>query len=231
MEHFYLYRITNKVNGKIYVGVHKTRRLDDGYMGSGKVIRSAIKKHGVENFQKEILETFDDAEAMFAREKEIVTEDFLVRNDVYNLRRGGTGGFDHINRNGLNVSGVEKRDYREISRKTQDTKKTRVYVVSESTRQLMRAHCATKRPEVALRVSEKLRGRKLSETHIERIRANHRGAGSSKGRKIKQPSVAEGRKQIKYESVTCPHCQVVGKKNAMMRWHFNNCAHGVAATQ
>ena len=95
--HYYLYQITNKVNGKIYVGVHKTQNLDDGYMGSGKVIRRAIDKHGLENFEKEILETFDSAEAMFAREKEIVTEEFLARSDVYNLRRGGTGGFDYIN--------------------------------------------------------------------------------------------------------------------------------------
>lgn len=99
MEHFYLYRITNQVNGKIYVGVHKTRNLDDGYMGSGKVILAAIKKHGVENFHKEILETFDDAAQMFEREKEVVTDEFLARDDTYNLRRGGYGGFDYINSN------------------------------------------------------------------------------------------------------------------------------------
>lgn len=97
MDHFYLYRITNKVNGKIYVGVHKTRNLDDGYMGSGKVIQAAIAKHGLENFQKEILETFENAAQMFEREKEVVTEEFLARDDTYNLRRGGTGGFDYIN--------------------------------------------------------------------------------------------------------------------------------------
>lgn len=95
--HYYLYEITNQVNGKIYVGVHKTKSLDDGYMGSGKVIRHAIEKHGIENFTKVILETFDDSAAMYAREKEVVTAEFLAREDVYNLRRGGFGGFDHIN--------------------------------------------------------------------------------------------------------------------------------------
>lgn len=35
---YYLYQITNLVNNKIYVGVHKTHKFDDGYMGSGKVI-------------------------------------------------------------------------------------------------------------------------------------------------------------------------------------------------
>lgn len=96
---YYLYQITNKVNNKIYVGVHKTKSLDDGYMGSGKVIRNAIMKHGIENFEKVILEYFENQEAMYAREKEVVTEEFLLREDVYNLRRGGTGGFDYINKN------------------------------------------------------------------------------------------------------------------------------------
>lgn len=97
--YYYLYRVTNKVNGKIYVGVHKTQRLDDGYMGSGKVILASVKKYGLENFEKEILETFDNAADMFKREAEVVTEEFLARPDVYNLRRGGSGGFDYINAN------------------------------------------------------------------------------------------------------------------------------------
>jgi hypothetical protein len=103
--HYCLYQITNLVNGKIYVGVHKTKSLDDGYMGSGKVIRRAIAKHGIENFTKDILETFDTSEAMYAREAEVVNEEFLARVDVYNLRRGGRGGFEYIN--GNNLSGYK----------------------------------------------------------------------------------------------------------------------------
>jgi dissimilatory sulfite reductase (desulfoviridin) alpha/beta subunit len=89
---YYLYQITNNLNGKIYVGVHKTKDMNDGYMGSGKIIRSAITKHGISNFSKVILETFENAEAMYAREKEVVNEEFLLREDTYNIRRGGTGG-------------------------------------------------------------------------------------------------------------------------------------------
>ena len=88
---YYLYQITNLVNNKIYVGIHKTNDMSDGYMGSGKVIKRAIEKHGIDNFQKVILETFENSEAMYACEKEIVTEEFLSRNDVYNLRRGEIG--------------------------------------------------------------------------------------------------------------------------------------------
>jgi hypothetical protein len=98
---YYLYEIKNLINDHIYVGVHKTKNMDDGYMGSGKVILRAIETHGAENFAKTILETFETSDAMFAREKEVVTDEFLARPDTYNLRRGGFGGFDHINKAGF----------------------------------------------------------------------------------------------------------------------------------
>lgn len=98
---YYLYEIRNNLNDKIYIGVHKTKNMNDCYMGSGKIILSAIQKYGIENFTKTILETFETAEDMYARELEVVTEDFLLRADVYNLRRGGTGGFDYINNSGI----------------------------------------------------------------------------------------------------------------------------------
>lgn len=81
-----------------------TSNLDDGYMGSGKIINRAFEKYGLDNFKKDILEFFDTSEAMYAREKEIVTDEFLLREDVYNLRRGGTGGFDYINKTSMNNS-------------------------------------------------------------------------------------------------------------------------------
>jgi len=93
----YLYQITNLINNKIYVGIHKTDNINDEYMGSGKIIKFAIEKYGIENFKKEILEFFDTYEDALIREKEIVTDEFLLREDVYNLRRGGVGGFDYIN--------------------------------------------------------------------------------------------------------------------------------------
>jgi len=91
-----VYKTTNKINGKFYVGCHKTSDLDDSYLGSGKLLRRAIEKHGIENFEREILHVFDNPEEMFAKEKEIVTEEFLSENNTYNLKLGGEGGFDYI---------------------------------------------------------------------------------------------------------------------------------------
>ena len=129
---YYLYKITNLVNNKIYIGVHKTAKLNDRYMGSGKVLNAAIKKYGLENFKKEILEFFESDSAMFFREKEIVNEDFLLRQDTYNLRRGGNGGFDFINKNKelvkqRNKKVANNRNFTNQRNAINQTKKTEAY--------------------------------------------------------------------------------------------------------
>ena len=90
----YFYRIENLIDGKFYYGVHKTNNLEDGYMGSGLRIKRAIKKYGIENFKKDILDFFDTYEQALNFEESIVTEELLLNENCYNLKRGGTGGFE-----------------------------------------------------------------------------------------------------------------------------------------
>ena len=104
-----IYKIANKLDGKIYIGKHQTKDLNDGYMGSGKILKRAIDKYGLENFTKEILFQFDNESEMNAKEAELVTEEFVKENTNYNLCPGGHGGFGYINSNGLNVDLVEQR--------------------------------------------------------------------------------------------------------------------------
>ena len=89
-QYHYLYRITNLVNQKIYIGIHSTDNLNDGYFGSGVIIRKAIKYHGKENFIIEILEWFDWRCEAANREEHIVNYDFIKRCDTYNCKIGGS---------------------------------------------------------------------------------------------------------------------------------------------
>jgi hypothetical protein len=95
--YYLIYKITNQIDGKIYVGSHKTKNLNDGYMGSGKYLKRAQEKYGIENFTKEILFVYDNPEQMYEKEKEIVNENFLITENTYNLKIGGFGGWDYIN--------------------------------------------------------------------------------------------------------------------------------------
>jgi len=109
--YYTIYKITNKIDGKFYIGSHKAKNLDDGYMGSGKYLKNAIKNYGADNFTKDILYVFDNEHDMNCKENELVTEEFVSRHDTYNICVGGQGGFSYINSNGLNgtLKAIPKR--------------------------------------------------------------------------------------------------------------------------
>lgn len=85
-----IYEIINKINGKSYIGQHSSDKIDE-YWGSGKLIKRAIKKYGVENFEKIILEKCYNKEELNEREKYWIKEKDTI-NTGYNLTEGGTGG-------------------------------------------------------------------------------------------------------------------------------------------
>lgn len=88
-KHYIIYKVTNLVNGKIYIGKHRTDHLDDDYFGSGDRLRLAIDKYGLENFVFHLEIDLKNAEEMDLLEELVVNKDFLARDDVYNLSRGG----------------------------------------------------------------------------------------------------------------------------------------------
>lgn len=91
--YYIVYKTTNLVTGKYYVGCHQTNNIDDGYIGSGKILKSSISKYGKENFTREVLFLCSSEEEMFLKEEEIVTEDFVKDTGNYNIATGGSGGF------------------------------------------------------------------------------------------------------------------------------------------
>lgn len=96
--YYTVYKTTNLINNKFYIGKHQTKNLNDGYLGSGKAFQSALKKYGKENFKKEILFIFDKEIDMNVKEQELVTEEIINNTDCYNAAIGGEGGPHFKNR-------------------------------------------------------------------------------------------------------------------------------------
>lgn len=138
MKHYLIYQVRNKLNGIIYIGQHQTENVDDGYMGSGLRIRRAIEKYGLENFEKTILFECSSKEEMNKKEAEIVNEDFIARDDVYNIKLGGEGGWDEVNKNPLNVGAnhyFKNKTREEISKHQSDNLKKYWNSLTEEQRQ------------------------------------------------------------------------------------------------
>lgn len=89
--HYLIYKITNNINGKYYIGQHKTNDIYDDYMGSGYIIKQAEQKYGLSNFTKTILFDFDNFDEMNNKEQELVQLSNCYPYNImsYNLRAGG----------------------------------------------------------------------------------------------------------------------------------------------
>jgi group I intron endonuclease len=96
MNIYIVYKTTNLINGKFYIGKHKQSCLEfDGYLGSGSILKLAIEKYGKENFVRETLAVFENEADAFQFESQIVNEMFVNKTETYNLSTGGTGGRTH----------------------------------------------------------------------------------------------------------------------------------------
>lgn len=90
---YIVYKTTNLLNGRFYVGVHgaKDPSVFDGYFGSNGILQDAIKKYGRENFIREtLIECFEDEEEAYSIEAILVK---TVKEDPrsYNIEPGGRG--------------------------------------------------------------------------------------------------------------------------------------------
>lgn len=107
-----VYRTTCLVNGKTYIGCHKTKNPDDSYLGSGVLFSKAVEKYGKENFKKEVLFIFDNAEEMLLKELELAVVD---PEKTYNLDRGGQQGFGSMPLDRLReVSEIGHENFRKL---------------------------------------------------------------------------------------------------------------------
>lgn len=104
-KHLFIYKTTNQVNGKIYIGQHATNNLNDNYIGSGNLITKAIKKYGASNFKFEIIQFANSYEELDQLEIKLISKLATLDESIgYNLHRGGLGGnvYKKVNQYQLN---------------------------------------------------------------------------------------------------------------------------------
>lgn len=184
---YYIYRITNKINGKTYIGQHKYKNLNDNYMGSGKLIRRAQKKYGMGNFGKEILysriqyKTTADGMERFA-----IAKERALGKAEYNLANGGEGGNGGANK-GKHLSEETKRKLSESHKGNHPSEETR--------RKMSEMRKGKKHSEEwARKISEAQKGRKLSEEHRRKLSEAHKGKTPwNKGKKGSQQAWNKGK--------------------------------------
>jgi len=204
---YIIYKTTNLIDGKYYIGCHQTNNLDDGYLGSGKYLKRAIKKYGRENFKYEILHEVNTKEEMFDLEKLLVDKALVENTQTYNLKIGGSGG-------NPGIVGVFKGKRHTEKTKTKMKKSRSKQVFSEETRKkLIENNWSKKDPEAQRKHASKIASGPKTKEHKEKLRqaSLKNGSGKSNLGKVR-------------EKVKCPHCGKEGANNTMQRWHFKNCS-------
>jgi len=160
---YIIYKTTNAITGKYYVGCHQTVNLNDGYLGSGKHLRYAIKKYGIDNFKFEILYSVSSKEEMFELERNIVNEDLVKNPQTYNLKIGGSGGNPGI------MGAFTGKKHSEETKEKQRRASLRQVTTDEKRRKLSVNSAMKNNPEIRKKVSETLTGRICSDEHCRRV--------------------------------------------------------------
>jgi len=167
--YYIIYKTTNLIDGRYYIGCHQTNDLNDGYLGSGKYLKRAIKKYGKENFKFEILNFASSKEEMFSIERSIVNEDLVNDPLTYNLKLGGSGGNPGI------VGAFSGRRHSELTKEKMRQSALK-QITSDSKRQKLIANNAMRNdPEVRKKVSRSLTGRTCSNEHRANVAAANLG--------------------------------------------------------
>lgn len=223
----FLYKTTNKLNNKFYIGVHDGDETDD-YLGSGKYLKSAIKKYGADNFSREILAYFATKEAAYLAEKDMVTPELIKSGTVYNLNTGGHGGWHHAIKYGKD--NVMSRP--EVAAKVSASIKSSITHEERKRRsdgmKIMRANGTVVKPkgwthseETRRKISIALTGKPNSNKGKNRFpdtaETKINKSSSAKKRAQTQDIGALTRGKIRSPKISCIHC-----KNAMYEGRFTD---------
>ena len=229
----YTYKITD--GKRFYVGRHSTDNLDDGYMGSGKWVRSIKDKT---RLHKEILTFYASSEEVISGEAVLISENI---NNEYCM---------NFNNNPVGFASGDLNPA-----KTDDEKRRRSERVTGDNNPAKRAEVRKKMSEAQKGKPSHMKGRKHTEEARMNIAAARKGVTySEEGRKKLSASRKRqyengerilptflgckhseehknyiSEKAKNRESITCEHCGGSYKPHMYKRWHGDNCKLRVTA--
>lgn len=192
----FIYKTTNTINNKIYIG--QTIKDDDNYLGSGKLLLKAVQKYGgKKNFKREILEHCKTRKQL--NEREIFWIAFYNSTNPqigYNIMLGGQEGGNTISNN-PNIEQIKNNISKSIKEKYNNDAIYR---------------------EKMMKVLSKPR----SESTKLNMSLNSKGISRNKGKVVSQET-KNILSIINKRIVNCQHCDKLGGFFTMQRWHFDNC--------
>lgn len=168
-----IYKTTNLVNNKIYIGKRiftKDKFFNNKYYGSGKLLKEAIIKYGLDSFNREVLEEVDNE---LLEEREVYWIKFYNSNNLeigYNLTIGGNSKY------GRKIGNMSNETKKKISESVSK------YLVENGHPFQDKNHS----DETKEKIKNKLKGRKLTNEHIRKLADGHRGLKYNKPEKVKK---------------------------------------------
>lgn len=151
----FFYKITNDFDDCYYYGIHSTNNMDDGYMGSGKRLCNAKRKHGKEHFIRTVLVFFDTRLEAAQYEFEFLTPEILSDPNCYNIAEGGGGGDT--------FSGMTDEEYESVCKKMSEALKGKF--AGENNGMYGKTHSSKSRAKIA----KAKKGKALSDEHKKNI--------------------------------------------------------------
>lgn len=223
-----IYKITNLINNKIYIGAHKTSNPLDNYFGSGIAIQQAIAKYGKNNFRKEILFIFDNEDDMYKKEREIVNENFVSDKNTYNLTIGGSGSWSHVDSSGENnpmhksngrswKDGKSQEEINEIN--------SRKASIGHANGMYGKTHTDEVKKKLSV-INSKSFDNKFDKEKADEIKRKMSESAKGKSKSENQKRKMSESAKLLWSNMpilVCPFCAKSGKERIMKRYHFEKC--------
>jgi len=199
-KYYFIYLTKNLVNNKSYVGFHATNDLDDGYLGSGVILKKSISKHGRTNFTQEILEhctkdNWEEKERFWIKEKNTFSK------TGYNLTNGGEGSL------GLVFSKKSRKKLSDSKKGKPTWNKGKNNIYSE---------------ETLIKMSNS-QDNKGSKNPMYGKRGEDSPIYGTKQTKAHRQKISESRIGLIYNKIECPYCNSLVDPGNFKRWHGDKC--------